>query len=241
VEGIQRSRPRARPLHTDPTEVIEAARGAVAPSATAGAGARKTLRHLGTDDRSSQRIRIVDATLACLARQGVHKTTFDDIARQSGFSRATVYRAFPGGKEAVLAAVVDTELARFFSQLAVAMGAATDIEDVLVVGINEAARRLSAHQALAFVRAFEPALVTAHLAFAEMDRVLAVASTFAAPFLGRWLEPDQAVRAAEWAARIVLSYLGAPSPDVDLTDRTDVSHLVQRFVLPGVQALRIAR
>jgi AcrR family transcriptional regulator len=211
--------------------------GANAPAAS---GVGKTLRHLGTDDRSSQRIRIVDATLDCLARQGVHKTTFDDIARQSGFSRATVYRAFPGGKDAVLAAVVDTELARFFSQLAVAMGGATDIEDVLVAGITEAARQLLGHPALAFVRTHEAGLVTAHLAFAEMDRVLAVASGFAAPFLGRWLEPDQAMRAAEWATRIVLSYLGSPS-DVDLTSTADVSHMVQRFVLPGVQALRFAR
>jgi AcrR family transcriptional regulator len=202
------------------------------------AGAAKTLRHLGTDDRSSQRIRIVDATLVCLARQGVHKTTFDDIARQSGFSRATVYRAFPGGKEAVLAAVVDTELARFFSQLAVAMGGATDIEDVLVAGITEAARRLLDHRALGFVLAHEAELITAHLAFAEMDRVLAVASSFAAPFLGRWLEPEGAMRAAEQATRIVLTYLGSPSAAVDLTRAADVSHIVQRFVLPGIQALR---
>jgi AcrR family transcriptional regulator len=214
--------------------------GAVTPAPTVPPGVGKAVRHLGTDDRSSQRIRIVDATLECLARQGVHKTTFDDIARQSGFSRATVYRAFPGGKEAVLAAVVDTELARFFSQLAVAMGGATDIEDVLVAGITEAARRLLDHRALSFVRAHEPGLVTAHLAFAEMDRVLEVASTFAAPFLGRWLEPDQAMRAAEQAARVVLTYLGSPSPDVDLTNAADVSHIVSRFVLPGIQALRFA-
>jgi AcrR family transcriptional regulator len=215
----------------------------LAPAADApvGVGPTKTLRHLGTDDRSSQRIRIVDATLACLARQGVHKTTLEDIARQSGFSRATVYRAFPGGKEAVLGAVVDTELARFFSQLAVAMGEATDIEDVLVAGITEAARRLLAHEAIAYVRAHEPGLFTARLAFAELDRVLLVASTFAAPFLGRWLEPDQAMRAAEWATRIVITYLGSPSPDVDLTSVPDVSRMVQRFVLPGIQALRFAR
>jgi len=220
------------------SETIPVAAGAVVAVASS---AGKALRHLGTDDRSSQRIRIVDATLVCLARQGVHKTTFDDIARQSGFSRATVYRAFPGGKEAVLAALIDTELARFFSQLAVAMGGATDIEDVLVAGITEAARRLLAHPALAFVRAHEAGLVTAHLAFDEMDRVLALASGFAAPFLGRWLEPDQAMRAAEWATRIVLTYLGSPSSAVDLTSSADVSHMVQRFVLPGIQALRFAR
>jgi hypothetical protein len=70
--------------------------------------------------------------------------------------------------------------------------------------------------------------------------VLAVASTFAAPFLGRWLERDQAMRAAEQAVRLVLTYLGSPSDEVDLTNAADVTHMVQRFVLPGIQALRFA-
>src|ERR1700733_6097160 len=122
----QELRRRELPLHAaQPSETVPGTPGTPAPAPP---GSAKALRHLGTDDRSSQRIRIVDATLDCLVRQGVQKTTFDDIARQSGFSRAPVYRAFPGGKEAVLAAVVDTEVARFFSQLAVAMGGAGDIE-----------------------------------------------------------------------------------------------------------------
>jgi AcrR family transcriptional regulator len=45
--------------------------------------ARKVIHHLGADDRSSTRVRIVDATLACLSRQGLGKTTLDDIARES--------------------------------------------------------------------------------------------------------------------------------------------------------------
>src|SRR6185437_2489660 len=96
--------------------------GAVDPG---GRGKRSaTVRHLGTDDRSTPRVRIVDAALRCLARQGVAKTTADDIAREAGLSRATLYRAFPGGKDGVLHAVVETETARLFSELAVAMGEA---------------------------------------------------------------------------------------------------------------------
>ena len=52
----------------------------------------------------------------CLAHQGTAKTTVDDIAREAGISRATVYRVFPGGKGEILAAVVDTEMARLFSR-----------------------------------------------------------------------------------------------------------------------------
>jgi AcrR family transcriptional regulator len=201
-------------------------------------GAPAAIRHLGADDRSSQRVRVVDAALACLARQGTHKTTVDDIAKEAGISRATLYRAFPGGKDAVLDAVVETEVARLFSALAVAMGKAHDLEDVLVAGLVEAARLIKTHAALGYLFEHEPDVVLPHLAFGEMDRLLEAASAFAAPFFGRWLEPEQATRAAEWAVRIVVSYLCAPSPGVDLTDPVDAGHIVSTFMLPGIQALR---
>ncbi len=166
------------------------------------------------------------------------KSTLDDIAREAGFSRATVYRTFPGGKEAILGAVVDTEVARLFSALAVVMGEASDLEDVLVAGMTEAAERLSAHSAIAYLCMYEPGLILPKLTFAEMDRILLVAGDFAAPFFARWIEPDQASRAAEWAVRIVLAYLADPSPDTDLTDQADTRDLVRTFVLPGILALR---
>jgi AcrR family transcriptional regulator len=197
------------------------------------------VRRLGTSDRSSQRIRIVDAALACVARQGLSRTTLDDIAAGAGVSRATVYRVFPGGRDAVLAATVETEVARLFSELAVMMGEADDLEEALVAGIVTAARRLGEHPALAALLAHEPGVVLAQLCFDRFERVLEVASGFAAPFLTRWLEPDQATRAAEWATRIVVSYLVTPGRGLlEVTDRDDVAALVRRYVVPGVLALR---
>jgi AcrR family transcriptional regulator len=200
----------------------------------------KVLRHLGADDRSSTRVRIVDATLACLARQGLGKTTVDDIAREARFSRATLYRTFPGGKEAIVEAVVETEVARLFSSLAVVMGEATDLEEVLVAGMVEAARRLSAHSALAYLLLYEPGVVLPRLTFSDMDRILLKAGDFAAPFFARWLSPDEASRASEWAVRIVLAYLADPAPGTDLTDPDDTRSLVRTFVMPGILALRAA-
>jgi AcrR family transcriptional regulator len=196
------------------------------------------VHHLGADDRSSTRVRIVDATLRCLARQGVAKTTVDDIAREAKFSRATLYRTFPGGKDDILEAVVDTEVARLFSSLAVVMGEAADLEDVLVAGMVEAARRLSTHTAVTYLLLHEPGVILPKLTFADMDRILITAGDFAAPFFGRWLEPDQASRAAEWAVRIVLAYVADPAPDTDLTEPDDTRALVRTFVLPGILALR---
>ena len=199
---------------------------------------RRIVHHIGADDRSSTRVRIVDATLACLARQGLGKTTVDDIARQAKFSRATLYRTFPGGKDAIIEAVVETEVARLFSSLAVVMGEASDLEDVLVAGMVGAARRLGDHRALAYLLLHEPGVILPRLTFAHMDRVLFVVGDFAAPFFARWLSPDQASRAAEWAVRIVIAYLADPAPGTDLADPEDTRALVRAFVMPGILALR---
>ena len=70
--------------------------------------------HAGIPVAGSPEERIIDATLRCIARWGVGKTTLDDAAREAGCSRATVYRLFPGGKDGLLDAVCRAELARFF-------------------------------------------------------------------------------------------------------------------------------
>ncbi len=190
-----------------------------------------------SDRHSPHRVRIIDATLACLARHGTLKTTVDDIARQAGVSRATVYRVFPGGRDEILAAVVDTEMARLFSALGVCLGEATDLAEALVSGIVEASTRVQKHVALAYLVEHEPEVVLGHLAFDESDRLLTTASRFTAPFLARWMSSNEAGRVAEWATRIVLSYAVAPSSTVDLTDPDHARHLVETFVLPGIRAL----
>ncbi len=62
-------------------------------------------------------VRAVSATLRCLARWGLRRTSFDDVAREAGCSRATLYRAYPTGKDALLAAVVAAEAARLYEAL----------------------------------------------------------------------------------------------------------------------------
>jgi AcrR family transcriptional regulator len=181
--------------------------------------------------------RVIDAALECIARWGTAKTTLDDVARQAGYSRATVYRVFPGGKDAVLEAVARTEIARFFSAVAGRLQSAETLEDVLVGGMTEAGVRIRNHRALQFLLAYEPETILPHLAFSHCDEVLRCASAVAAPYLTRWLPPDDALRAAEWATRLVMSYSSVPATDVDMADEASVRRLVQTFVLPGLQLL----
>ena len=190
---------------------------------------------------SPQRLRIIDAALGVLARQGLNRCTVDDVAREAGCSRATVYRVFPGGKDEVLQAVADTEVSRFFSRLAVSLGTATCVEEVIVTAVVEAARAIRGHEALNRLLDDEPERILPHLAFAEMDSLLRQAAAFTAPFLGRFMGHAEAERIAEWTCRMVLSYLLCPAEGVDLTDEDSARRLVAAFVLPAVRSLRRPR
>jgi AcrR family transcriptional regulator len=191
-----------------------------------------TLAALGT----TQEERIVDATLACISRWGVSKTSFEDVAREAGVSRATVYRLFPGGRDALLQSVVRTELSRFGDALETRIAEAATLEDLLVAGMVEAGTRLASHAALRTVLTYEPALVLTHLAFDRTASVFAAATALAKPHLSRFLTEHEAEIAAEWAARIVVSYASWASVDVDLTDEASVRRLVCTFMLPALSA-----
>lgn len=184
----------------------------------------------------AHRLGVVDAALRCLARSGVAKTSLDDVAREAGLSRATLYRLFPGGREAVLRAVVETEAERLFADLGAVMGKAEDLDEMVVAGITATARRATAHPALSYLLTHEPGTILPHLTFAGLDRVLAAATTFAAPLFGRWLEPEAAERAAEWTARVVISYLVCPGEE-ELSDPSTARRVASSFILPGIRML----
>jgi AcrR family transcriptional regulator len=54
---------------------------------------------------AARRKQILDAAAACFARQGFHRTSMQDIVRESGISAGLVYRYFTG-KDDVIAAIV---------------------------------------------------------------------------------------------------------------------------------------
>lgn len=177
--------------------------------------------------------RVLDAALVCIARLGVRKTTLDDVAAEAGCSRATVYRAFPGGRDALLADLAEREVDRAKAALAVRLADATGVEDMLVVAISGAASALVHHPAWAYLARHEPGVVLPHLAFDRLDPVLDRAVAFLAPWLARDLDPAAADELAELAARLVVLSTG-PAARVDLTDPAVVRRVVTTFVLPGL-------
>jgi AcrR family transcriptional regulator len=177
---------------------------------------------------------VIEAALACIARWGVSKTTLDDIAREVGLSRATVYRLFPGGKDTVVRAAVAADLAAFAGALGQRLEGIESLEDLLVETLTFATASVRDHEVLQFLLAHEPDQVLPHLAFARFDHVLAGAAAIGGPWLEPHLGTEGAARAAEWVARLVLSYALAPSEHFDLGDAGDARRFTRTFLLPGL-------
>jgi AcrR family transcriptional regulator len=179
--------------------------------------------------------RLVEAMLDCIARWGLAKTTADDIARAAGVSRATLYRAFPGGKDVAFDALLRHETGRFFRTVSQSLESTTSVEDLVVTGIVGAARFLSGHEALAYVLAHEPERVLPAFTFDRLERTLAVATAFTAPHLRRFIGDDATVAdRAEWLVRILLSYAMNPTPALDLTDEVGVRRFTTTYLLPAL-------
>lgn len=184
------------------------------------------------------RERLLEATYACVARYGIAKTTVEDVARQAGLSRATVYRHFPGGKDQLVNATIAWESSRFFERLAVAVADAPDLETLLADALMFAHVAFEEHAVLQKVLETEPELLLPQLTV-ENARLIAFVSTFLAGPLERArnrLTPGLDVgRAAEHIARLVLSFVGTPGR-WDLTDPAQVDELVRTELLAGVIA-----
>ena len=177
--------------------------------------------------------RAVRATLVCVARHGLAKTTFDDVAREAGCARATLYRYF-GGKPQLVRVTVAREAARIAACIRGAGDAETEFEDAVVAMVVRAAREVRDHEALQFLFAFEPEIVLPHVTFDAGNRFLVGAGSAIAPSLDRFVPSDRTARAAEWLARVVLTHAVSPTSSIDLTDEDAAHALVREFVMPGL-------
>jgi AcrR family transcriptional regulator len=195
------------------------------------------LGSLISPDETSKRLKIVDAALRCVAARGLRATTVEEIASEAGMARATLYRTFPGGREAVLEAVGETETARFFSSLSVELASAQDLEALVVAYLSGVAARLRGSVMLRALSQERPELLHARLTFSGLEETLALGSDFAWPFFAQWMSEEPAKRASEFVSRVAISYLVNEEPGARLDVEADVRRLVAAHVLAGIEAL----
>lgn len=184
--------------------------------------------------------RLLAATYRCVERFGLGKTTIDDIAKESGVSRATIYRQFAGGRDELLLETVGWELSNYFNRLADQVRDAPSLTELLRRGLAFAHRSVAEHAVLRKVMETEPERLLPLLT-TEAAKTLPFIADFLLPYLRREAEAGRLRpgvdidRAAEYLARSILSLIGAPGR-WDLDDPAQVSDLVEVELLGGIAA-----
>src|SRR5262245_14844474 len=166
-------------------------------------------------DPLTMRDRLLAATYSCIARYGLAKTTVEDVVKQSGISRATIYRHFPGGRDELLRETVAWEIGRFFVELGDRVRDAPDLAELLRLGLELGHRSVQQHEVLRKMLDTEPERVLSLLA-TESTKSLPFIASFLMPYLereeraGRLRDGVDIGRAADYLARAILSLIGTP-------------------------------
>ena len=178
---------------------------------------------------------LLDAALELFSRQGVARTTMDDVARRAGVSRITVYRRVVS-KEALVEQVVLREFRRYFVQFLADVGEARTAEDRVVVGFVSSLRAIRSHPLIAALLADRDHVGASVLG--HDGRTLQVVSDFLAVQLGLEQQRghvDASVDAglvAELMARVSASFLLVPSGRVDVDDDEQLAAVARAFLVP---------
>lgn len=190
------------------------------------------------NDPLTVRDRLLEATYVCVTRFGIGKTTVEDVVKQSGVSRATIYRHFPGGRDELLRETVGWEIGRYFTELADYVYGAADLADLLERGLVHAHESIRGHEVLRKMLDAEPERLLPLLT-TESQRTLPFIADFLHPYLAREAErgrlrPGVDIdAAADYLARGILSLIGSPGR-WDLEDPAQVADLVRVELLGGI-------
>ena len=180
------------------------------------------------------RERLLAAAYACIARYGIGKTTIEDVAREAGLSRASVYRTVPGGRDELIREVVSWQIGEFFADLAHSVADAEGFEDVVEAALLHAHRAVKEHAVLQKLLLTEPERLLPAITM-ETSRFVPLIAAFAEPYLAReqLREGIDRREAADYVARMVVSHIGSPGR-WDLTDPDQVRELVRAEILAGI-------
>lgn len=182
----------------------------------------------------SSRDQALEATLTCIANGGMRGFTVEDVARQAGLSRATIYRCFPGGRDQLVTETVTWEVGRFFVRLAEAIADAPDFRTRVEQGLAFAHRSLRDHEAFQRAMATDQGEIRARLA-GIAPIVVGVIRSYLEPLLEAETLVDGVtpIEAADHLARLIGSLI-VDEGVWDLGDRSQVHELVDRWLLSGI-------
>jgi AcrR family transcriptional regulator len=159
---------------------------------------------------------LIDAADACFDRNGVAKTSVEDIADMANVSRATVYRHFPGGRDELVLAVAKREFARFTAETSRKRNRRPGFAEGLVEAVLFTVRAARERPKLAMVIVPEAAGLSSPIQ-GGAEVLHAAVRGMLGPVLDQAKDRDRARQdididdAAEWLIRMISSLLSIPS------------------------------
>ena len=170
---------------------------------------------------------------------GIRRTTMEDVARQCGVGKATLYRRFPT-KDAVVDAVVLSEVQRYLDGNAVARSRGDTFEARLINGVVFTVEFLRNNALLNKLMSTEPETLLRSLTV-DAGAIIDWASESSAALLAAELFPETTPTeaqqrnlrtAGELQTRLVLSFMLTPHTTIDLSTPAAVRGYVLDFILP---------
>lgn len=182
-----------------------------------------------SDSRQDTQGRIVDAAIRCVKRWGVDKVTLNDIAKEAGVTRPTVYSYF-ANRDAILQFALLQSAQSFAARLLKQVEKQDGAAERLLVAMEFALRHLPSEPYLALLsHAGLATLMNQHALSTEEGRTL-LRGLFRTILDDQVSADSEVDEMAEMTARLLLSLLTLQGP----TQRSaaDMRALLQRRLLP---------
>ncbi|WP_330179794.1 TetR/AcrR family transcriptional regulator [Nocardia sp. NBC_01503] len=195
---------------------------------------REAIDHI--DDTDPIRTRILDAADERFQHWGIQRSTMEDVARQAGVSRITVYRRFTT-KDELVEHVILREFRRYFDKFLGDIAAATTPADRAVLGFVSSLRTFRGNPLIGTLITAEPDHFIGSL-IGDGGRSVAMVSQFVAHQLrqeqragtiGADLNADVV---AELMVRLCASFLAIPSQIVDIYDDEQLARIARQYLVP---------
>ncbi|MGX1810490.1 TetR/AcrR family transcriptional regulator [Nocardia sp. NPDC055321] len=191
------------------------------------------------DDSDPVRARILDAADERFQRWGIQRSTMEDVAKQAGVSRITVYRRFVT-KDDLVEQVILREFRRYFDQFLVDIAEAKTPGERVVQGFVSSLRTFRGNPLIGTMIAAEPDQFIASL-IGDGGRAVAMVREFVVLQLRQeqragTVSPDLRIElVAEVMVRICASFLAIPSQVVDIEDDEQLAMLARDFLVPMLE------
>ncbi len=178
---------------------------------------------------------ILDAALLKAETFGIRRVTMEDVAKEAGVSRITVYRHF-SSKDVLISAVVLREAQRFFASLDEKIDGLDDIEDRVSEGFAFAVDYVRNHSLLNRLLEIEPESVLPYLTTSG-GPLLATARHHLAILFSRdvsagRLDPFDVDLVSELLTRLCLSFLLTRETATDLDNPEGARRFGRNVLIP---------